>query len=286
MGNACLSPVPNAYLGRDVRCGKCAACRGLSAWWKRNRIGLEVLGHQGDRAWFCTLTFSALPQEGDGYDHVQKWLKRVRKAHPDLRIRFIAVREYGPRHQRLHYHVLLFADGRVTYRSIPAWECGFSRYKVADQEAWEYVVKYCQKDVGAKVRGSTRLGVELVETVAGHDLVASVLRAFSGSKLVRVGKFVVPHAMRPMAGSDPDHLLRRDLLEGLSESESTRGISAEVWKEWMKSIPPEVVRKVRRTSSPTPLSPNSHLETDDTEDGEFDNRGQSPENPGGPDGIE
>ena len=183
----CTSPV--SFREMTVSCGKCARCRERKSWLKRQRVGLEVQGHLGERAWFCTLTFGA-DQEGDAYRSVQLWLKRLRKGLPGKKVRYVAAREYGARNGRLHYHVLVFCDHPVKYRELPVWDHGFYKYKIGDRSAWEYITKYIQKS-GGKLRGSVKLGVGTLESVIAHPLALAVLEHFPGTAVKRIGKFKV-----------------------------------------------------------------------------------------------
>lgn len=274
MGFVCSVPRTLAS-GQEVRCGKCAECVDLRGWLKRQVIGLEVVGHAGERCWFGSLTFRDVPEEGDGYDAVQKFIKRLRKGNPDARFRYVAVREYGSRNKRLHYHLVVFCDRVLKYREIPEWGYGFSRWKIADEGAWEYVVKYIQKQGGAKVRGSTRLGRNTVEVVHGHPLVDSFLRQFSGAVVARVCGFKVPRSMTPapvatkLSDSDLDF-----------ESVESRGISDALWNQWMKSTG---FNSGDEGAASTARRPSSYIPLDLFED--LGNRGDAiPEECGGPDG--
>lgn len=294
MAFECVSPAYVEYLDRTVRCGKCLQCVALKGWLKRQLVGLEVLGHQGERAWFCTFTFREVQQEEkEAYGLVQKWLKRLRKNHPDNRFRYIAVREHGAKGGRLHYHLLLFCECPVTWRGLPKWAHGFSVFKLADESAWEYVIKYCQKAKGVKVRGSTKLGENTVETVAGHPLVRSVMDALGGSYLVRVGGFRVPRKLAMKHTSPPvlddDEAWMRSASDALlrehSISEEVSGMPDAVWHEWMKSTK-QVERTRNLLRGKTTLKDKGFLPQPE-EDAEvvLGNRGEtSPDNEEGPDG--
>lgn len=99
-----------------VPCGKCGACRTnlVNSWVPR------FLGEckTSDFQLFLTLTYAdtelvystACVASVDS-DHVQRWLKRVRKEMDPCRIRYYLCAEYGGRTCRPHYHVLLFGSG-------------------------------------------------------------------------------------------------------------------------------------------------------------------------------
>lgn len=108
-------------------CGQCLHCRMNQARVDKTRIMLEA--SQWERNCWTTLTYDDvhLPRklsieelsEGFKYhitgrlrkDHLQKFIKRVRKRFYPLPIRFYAVGEYGDQSWRPHYHVILFNIG-------------------------------------------------------------------------------------------------------------------------------------------------------------------------------
>lgn len=127
----------------EVPCGQCLGCRlQYSREWA-NRCLLELQDH--DSAFFATLTYdnphvpkSAYgdPETGEAIPSLtlrkrdlQLFMKRLRKAFPDDKIRFYACGEYGERTYRPHYHVILFGlhlDDLQVYERDP--ETGFVMY--------------------------------------------------------------------------------------------------------------------------------------------------------------
>lgn len=113
----CLSPVeilnPNygllPYSARTmfVPCGKCSAClsQKRQAWSFRLQQELKF----STSAYFITLTYDDdhVPERVCKED-VQKFLKRFRKSIHPFRVRYFAVAEYGEKHGRPHYHLLIF----------------------------------------------------------------------------------------------------------------------------------------------------------------------------------
>lgn len=106
----------------QLPCGKCIGCRlEYSRQWA-NRLMLELEYH--DSAYFVTLTYNdfcvpkgyyADPETGEAMESmtlckrdVQLFMKRLRKAREDDRIRFYCAGEYGPSTMRPHYHMILF----------------------------------------------------------------------------------------------------------------------------------------------------------------------------------
>lgn len=106
----------------EIPCGKCIGCRlDYSRQWA-NRMLLELEYH--DVAWFVTLTYDnnhvplsyygdpasgeALPAMTVCKRDFQLFMKRLRKAYPDDKIRYYCCSEYGPETQRPHYHCILY----------------------------------------------------------------------------------------------------------------------------------------------------------------------------------
>lgn len=105
-----------------IPCGKCIGCRlEYSRQWA-NRCLLELKEH--DSAYFVTLTYNdwhvpisqyVNKETGELCDvqtlrkrDYQLFMKRLRKAFPNDKIRFYAAGEYGPKTLRPHYHAILF----------------------------------------------------------------------------------------------------------------------------------------------------------------------------------
>lgn len=109
-----------------IPCGKCIGCRMSYAREWANRLLLERTQH--DTSCFLTLTIDndhildlcgrskVNPETGElekvsislDKRHTQLFMKRLRKACPDDKIRFYAVGEYGEESGRPHYHLILF----------------------------------------------------------------------------------------------------------------------------------------------------------------------------------
>lgn len=98
---------PNNHI-QAVPCGKCLACLVN----KRNdwafRIDQEY--RRSKSAAFITLTYHPrfYPADGVSKVHFQQFMKRLRKHVNGSRLRYFAVGEYGSKHGRAHYHLILF----------------------------------------------------------------------------------------------------------------------------------------------------------------------------------
>ena len=127
----------------EIPCGQCIGCRMQYSREWANRCLLELEDH--DSAWFATLTYDndhvprscyGDPETGEVIPSLslrkrdlQLFMKRLRKAFPDDRIRFYAAGEYGSHTFRPHYHVILFGlhlDDLQIYERDP--ETGFVLY--------------------------------------------------------------------------------------------------------------------------------------------------------------
>jgi len=117
----------------QIPCGQCIGCRlAYSRQWA-NRCMLELEYH--DSAYFVTLTYDEAhvpkhyypdPETGEALPSMslckrdfQLFMKRLRKAFPDDKIRFFAAGEYGTKTFRPHYHAIIFGlhlDDLVYYK--------------------------------------------------------------------------------------------------------------------------------------------------------------------------
>ncbi|AZL83000.1 replication initiator protein [Apis mellifera associated microvirus 42] len=95
--------------GLAFGCGQCQPCRINKKREWMHRIILEASQYEENA--FVTLTYSDefLPEGGTLVpQHVQLFLKRLRKSWEPRRLRFFAVGEYGDQTNRPHYHLALF----------------------------------------------------------------------------------------------------------------------------------------------------------------------------------
>lgn len=93
----------------SISCGQCIGCR-----LERSRQWAIRCTHEAslyDNNCFITLTYNDehLPPNGTLVkEHFQKFMKRLRRAYPNERVRYYMCGEYGERFQRPHYHACLF----------------------------------------------------------------------------------------------------------------------------------------------------------------------------------
>lgn len=98
-----------ADLPVEVPCGQCIGCRLEKARQWAVRLVHEAQFH--DFRWFLTLTYDDehLPVNGSlDKRHFQLFMKRLRKANPSARIRYMHCGEYGEQTFRPHYHAIIF----------------------------------------------------------------------------------------------------------------------------------------------------------------------------------
>lgn len=105
-----------------IPCGKCLGCRLTYARQWADRCMLEKEYHAD--SWFVTFTYNddhvpktyyGDPATGEAQPaltlrrkDIQDFLKRLRKAHSGLDIRYFGCAEYGPQTWRPHYHMILY----------------------------------------------------------------------------------------------------------------------------------------------------------------------------------
>ena len=115
---------PFTKFARAFPCGACVPCRIRRKQIWKTRLTLEATAHEHNS--FVTLTYKENPLAPSGLPtliphDLKNWLKRFRKAISPSKIRFYAAGEYGDKHQRPHYHAILFGYRGCAY--------GESRYK-------------------------------------------------------------------------------------------------------------------------------------------------------------
>lgn len=104
-----------------IPCGKCYYCRKKKAYEWLVRIQMETSLYDDDECCFLTLTYDdahlpwSTPVRDDAigsptlnHQHVQAFLKRLRRAIEPKQIRYFMCGEYGTKYERPHYHLCIF----------------------------------------------------------------------------------------------------------------------------------------------------------------------------------
>lgn len=140
-----------------VACGKCLEClKSRSIEWSY-RIMAESTLHNENCCITLTYDDEHLPQEGLKKPDIQKFIKRLRKHLEPRKIRYFLCGEYGSKHLRPHYHLIIFgwtppdlkffknSDRKnkvyVSEELCKLWPLGFHSV----QELSIYNAKYCAK---------------------------------------------------------------------------------------------------------------------------------------------
>lgn len=157
-------------------CRKCAKCLRFRQLRWRQRALHEVA--RSKRTWFVTLTFSPAHLAGilieaksgelarverAAYRHVQRYLKRLRKAVPRCKVRYLAVYERGETTGRSHYHLLIHETGErpVHKAQLEGLWASFVHARLVSASrdgAASYVTKYLTKSIGIRPRASNDYG--------------------------------------------------------------------------------------------------------------------------------
>ncbi|AXH73750.1 MAG: replication initiator protein [Microviridae sp.] len=137
-----------------IRCGKCPPCKleRVNSWVFR--LMEEEKRH--DCAHFITLTYdtSTVPITENGFMTLRKkdtqdFWKRLRKAHPDLNVKYYLVGEYGTKNNRPHYHAIVFGVPDTQYYadawSIFGTQLGSLHVGSVTGDSIAYCLKYIDK---------------------------------------------------------------------------------------------------------------------------------------------
>lgn len=145
-------------LMKEVPCRKCWSClENRARDWAGRCIAESMYadtslfwtGTYGDSAKYDTVpnefaAFTVVPR------HAQLWLKRIRNA--GHKVRFLISSEFGPLKGRVHWHAVLFFDGKAPdvpfgerLASDPFWPHGFTYWEKFTPATAFYVTKYMLK---------------------------------------------------------------------------------------------------------------------------------------------
>lgn len=132
----------------QVPCGKCPDCikRRASQWIFR----LKQQDKISSSAYFVTLTYDEnnIPLSDNGFmtlskRDVQLFMKRLRKAHHPVKLKFYLAGEYGSQFKRPHYHLILFNANEKLIQSN--WPFGLVDIGSVSGASVGYVCGYINK---------------------------------------------------------------------------------------------------------------------------------------------
>lgn len=147
----------------SLPCGICMGCRLERSRQWATRCMHEASLHEDNS--FITLTYDPkfLPSDGSLVkSHFQLFMKRLRGAYSDKKIRYYQCGEYGDNFGRPHYHACLFGfdfPDKVFWKSVNderlytsdslerLWGMGFCTIGSLTFESAAYVARYCTKQV-------------------------------------------------------------------------------------------------------------------------------------------
>uniref|UniRef100_A0AAU8B473 Replication initiator protein n=2 Tax=unclassified Microvirus TaxID=338099 RepID=A0AAU8B473_9VIRU len=153
----------SALTALKVPCGRCIGCR-----LERARKWAIRCVHEAQtcsESCFITLTYAEAP-DSLRLDDLQKFFKRLRKAYPGKKIRYLACGEYGENFGRPHYHAVLFGIDflretvlrkvdtdtgvktvRVSEKLEQIWQHGQTHVGAVTFDSCAYVASYCLKKI-------------------------------------------------------------------------------------------------------------------------------------------
>lgn len=146
----------------NLPCGQCIGCRLERSRQWAVRCMHEASQHLANC--FVTLTYKT-PPPGGSLDRqaFPRFIKALRKRHPELRLKYFHCGEYGELLGRPHYHGLIFgyafpdktlwrtsSQGNPQFRSAELeklWPHGFAMLAALTFETAAYTARYCTKKI-------------------------------------------------------------------------------------------------------------------------------------------
>lgn len=148
----------------QVPCGKCLGCQSKKTNEWALRCVHEAQSYKDNC--FITLTYDDdhLPEDGGlHHDHFQRFMKRLRRARPDVKIKYFMCGEYGGLNERPHFHAIIFnttfsdmelfsAKGSsrmyISNELSALWPYGFHTIAPVHYGTARYTAKYSTKRMG------------------------------------------------------------------------------------------------------------------------------------------
>ena len=149
-----------------VSCRKCAECMQVRAneWALRGHF--ELLQHKENC--FVTLTYENNPVRLHK-EHMQKFIKRLRKAIEPKKIRYFSCGEYGDRGLRPHYHIIIFGydfDDKTFVRMSPSGKAIYNSMKL--NALWPEGIAIVQEANVNTIRYSAKYSTKLKQNLPEH----------------------------------------------------------------------------------------------------------------------
>ena len=149
----------------ELPCGHCIACKIAKSREWASRIIHEMVYYEKAVFLTCTYATDMLPaNKSIDVRTLQLFIKKLRKAYPEKRLRYFACGEYGDgkgeREINPHYHLIVFGLGRSERerKTIEnAWKCsktgknlGYVYFGTVTFQSARYVARYIEKNIMAK----------------------------------------------------------------------------------------------------------------------------------------
>lgn len=135
-----------------VPCGKCISCLKVRQMQYAFRAEWEALDPRSVVILFCTFTYAPeylLDNELSKVD-VQRYIRRLRKSLPGVRVRYLFCGEYGELYGRKHYHAILYFDKFIDFHYVADnWPFGIVDIAPFTTARAGYVAKYSVKQIGS-----------------------------------------------------------------------------------------------------------------------------------------
>jgi len=149
-----------------VSCRKCTECMQVRAneWALRGHF--ELLEHKENC--FLTLTYENNPIRLHK-EHMQKFIKRLRKQIAPKKIKYFSCGEYGDQALRPHYHIIIFGhdfDDKLFIRKSASDIPIYQSKKLSD--LWPQGIAICQEANIETVRYSAKYSTKLKENLPKH----------------------------------------------------------------------------------------------------------------------
>lgn len=129
---------PTRYI--SVRCGHCPNC--LRQKRREWLLRLHYQGLQSEHPnYFVTLTYAVEPRQGVLKKDVQDFMKRLRHT-TKQKVKYFLCSEYGEKHLRAHYHMILFNYDQDPDLIAEAWKHGMVKIGSVTDASINYVAKY------------------------------------------------------------------------------------------------------------------------------------------------